>query len=136
VLNTRCPIQVISDKFKKLEANLFKNGITAELRGKFIDYASKLPDAELDDFLKIFDDTSENAIRAWEKLSELVTDKKLWVSKNEALLRKLDADPAKIDKVKDYYNSHTFPEDRPAGNEFAVSNYCKNELKNNITRLF
>ncbi len=105
VLNTRCPLEVIRDNFKTLEANLLKDAISANLRGKFIDYASKLPDADLDGFLKIFNGTSENAIRAWEKLFEL-TGTKAWVSKSEAVIKKLDADPAKIDGVKDYYSGH------------------------------
>jgi hypothetical protein len=109
VLTKECLLKNIGEKFSNLNDKLTSPTFTKEARSRFL---TDMAEAS-DNLLGLLNDPTKSAFKAWEKLSELVTDKKLWVSKNETLIKKLDADPAKIDKVKDYYNSHTFPEDRP-----------------------
>jgi hypothetical protein len=64
---------------------------------------------EGDDVLEILN--KGNALKAWEKLSEL-GDTKAWVSKNKNLLNKLsDKDEDFINRVAIYYDKHSSPKD-------------------------
>lgn len=104
-LETDINFAALKDKFNELDVTL---------QGRFLN-DFKDADITLLNLLQNTTPPNNKAFDAWKKLSELKVDgKKAWVSKNEALLTKLqDATDDKIQKVKDYYNSHTFPEDRP-----------------------
>jgi A nuclease of the HNH/ENDO VII superfamily with conserved WHH len=110
VLTQECLLKNIGEKFSNLNDKLTSPTFTKEARSRFL---TDMADAS-DNLLSLLNDPSKNAFKAWEKLSEITTDARKWVSKSEKVIEKLQGrTDAYIDKVKGYYNSHSITGNHP-----------------------